>query len=96
LRDALGNLGHVLGRNTIKRILKGHGHSPAPERGKRMPWKISPEFNPIEGVWKTTKKRTTHDRFYRTTEERDAALCATFGTFQSQPSLIATHLTRFL
>jgi transposase len=56
----------------------------------------SPELNPIEGVWKTTKKRTTHNRFYRTTEERDAALCATFATFQAQPSLIANHLTRFL
>jgi len=39
LRDALGNLGHVVGRNTIKRILNEHGISPAPERGKRMPWK---------------------------------------------------------
>ena len=39
LRDALGNLGHVLGRTTIKRILNEHGLEPAPERSKRMPWK---------------------------------------------------------
>ncbi len=39
LRDALGNLGHVVGRNTIKRILSEHGLEPAPERSKRMPWK---------------------------------------------------------
>lgn len=56
----------------------------------------SPEFNPIEGVWKVTKKRTTHNRFYKTTDERDAALCATFATFQARPRLIANHVARFL
>jgi putative transposase len=39
LRGALQNLGHHIGRNTIKRILAEHGLEPAPERGKRMPWK---------------------------------------------------------
>ena len=34
LRGALKNLGHELGRNTIKRILAEHGIAPAPERGK--------------------------------------------------------------
>ncbi len=34
----------------------------------------SPEYNPIEGIWKVTKKRTTHNRFYKTVEERDSAL----------------------
>jgi transposase len=56
----------------------------------------SPELNPIEGVWKATKKLTTHNRFYRTTDERDDALRSTFGTFQAQPSLIANHVARFL
>jgi transposase len=56
----------------------------------------SPEFNPIEGVWKVTKKRTTHNRFYRTTKERDTALRATFATFQAKPSLIANHVARFI
>ena len=56
----------------------------------------SPELNAIEGVWKVTKKRTTHNRFYKTVEERDAALCSTFGTFQAQPQLIANHVARFL
>lgn len=56
----------------------------------------SPELNPIEGVWKVTKKRTTHNRFYRTTDERDDALRSTFGTFQARPELIANHLARFL
>jgi putative transposase len=38
IRDVLGNLGHVLARNTIKRILREHGLEPAPLRGRRMPW----------------------------------------------------------
>ncbi len=38
IRDALRNLGHVLARNTIKRILLDHGLEPAPSRGRRMPW----------------------------------------------------------
>src|SRR6266536_753417 len=32
IRDALRNLGHVLARNTIKRILLDHGLEPAPSR----------------------------------------------------------------
>ena len=36
LRGALKNLGHELGRNTIKRVLAEHGIAPAPERGKSM------------------------------------------------------------
>jgi len=55
----------------------------------------SPEFNPIEGVWKTTRKMTTHNRFYKTTQERDAALRATFARFQRRPSLIAGQVARF-
>jgi hypothetical protein len=38
-RDALGNLGYELARNTIKAILKKHGVEPAPERSKRISWK---------------------------------------------------------
>src|SRR5678816_263409 len=37
IRGALRNLGHELGRNTIKRILAEHGLEPAPKRGKTMP-----------------------------------------------------------
>ena len=38
LRGALKNLGHELGRNTIKRLLADHGIAPAPERGRSMSW----------------------------------------------------------
>jgi transposase len=56
----------------------------------------SPEFNGIEGVWKTTKRATTHNRFFETVEARDAALTATFERFIKQPRLIAGHVRRFL
>ncbi len=38
IRGALKNLGHKIGRSTIKRIQREHGIDPAPIRGKRMPW----------------------------------------------------------
>jgi len=38
IRDALGHLGHVIARNTVKRVLREHGLEPAPSRGRRMPW----------------------------------------------------------
>ncbi len=39
IRGALYNLGHEIGRNTIKRILLENGLDPAPLRGKTMSWK---------------------------------------------------------
>lgn len=56
----------------------------------------SPELNGIEGVWKVTKKSTTHNRFYPTVAERDAALTSTFETFKAYPRMIAGHVARFL
>jgi transposase InsO family protein len=38
IRGALANLGHEIGRNTIKRVLREQGIDPAPERGKRYLW----------------------------------------------------------
>jgi transposase InsO family protein len=38
IRGALYNVGHEIGRNTIKRILIANGIDPAPERRKRMSW----------------------------------------------------------
>jgi putative transposase len=56
----------------------------------------SPELNGIEGVWKTTKRRTTHNRFYRTVDDRDAALIDTFETFKANPEMVAGHVARFV
>ncbi|MGI0149408.1 MAG: helix-turn-helix domain-containing protein, partial [Thermoplasmata archaeon] len=38
IQGALGNLGHEIGRMTVKRILEEHGLDPAPERGRRTSW----------------------------------------------------------
>lgn len=56
----------------------------------------SPEFNGIEGVWKTTKKATTHNRFFANVAERDGALTETFESFRARPALVAGHVARFL
>lgn len=55
----------------------------------------SPEYMPQEGVWKTTRKLTTHNRFYPTIEARNAALRRTFQRFQRTPALIDAHVARF-
>lgn len=39
IRGTLKSLGHLIGRNTIKRILHDHGIDPAHERSQRTPWK---------------------------------------------------------
>ena len=40
IRDALHNLGIIVDRNTVKRILNDHGIEPAPQRGRTgTPWK---------------------------------------------------------
>jgi transposase len=56
----------------------------------------SPNYNPTEGAWKETKKRTTHNRFFHTAQERDAALVATFESFKAEPHLLAGHVRRFV
>ena len=55
----------------------------------------SPEFNPTEGVWKTTRKIATHNRFYPTPQARDSALRETFDLFQRSPKLIDNQVARF-
>jgi len=56
----------------------------------------SPNLNPIEGAWKETKKRTTHNRFFLTTVERDAALVLTFDAFSAEPRLLAGQVARYI
>jgi transposase len=55
----------------------------------------SPEFNPMEGVWKTSKKMATHNSFHKTVEARDSALRRTFGRFRREPALIGGHVERY-
>lgn len=55
----------------------------------------SPEFMPVEGIWKLTRKLATHNRFYASIEERDTVLRRTFRKFQRRPALIEPQLARF-
>ena len=55
----------------------------------------SPEFNPMEPIWKLTRKKTTHNRFYETIQERDSALRKTFSEFQRRPNLVEPHVAVF-
>jgi transposase len=55
----------------------------------------SPELNAIEGVWKVTRKTTTHNRYFDTPEQRDAALIHTFVNFQRNPVLVDAQVQRF-
>jgi len=50
----------------------------------------------VSGLVRWSEKRTTHNRFFRTTDERDAALVGTFEAFKSDPALLAGHVARFI
>ena len=55
----------------------------------------SPEYMPVEGIWKQTRKLSTHNKFYATVEERNGALRKTFKKFQCQPKLILPQVKRY-
>ena len=78
--------------------LKPEGKAWLEENGDRIALHrlppYSPEFNPMEGVWKTTRKMATHNRFHRTVEERDDVLRRTFQQFQTKPELISGQVER--
>jgi transposase InsO family protein len=49
IRDTLQNLGHEIGRNTVKRILMDHGIEPAPERNRKTTWRTFIKAHMEEG-----------------------------------------------
>jgi hypothetical protein len=66
-------------------------------RGKIVLFRLptcSPELNPMEPVWKATRKLATHNQFFVDAQQRDAALRNAFAMFQRRPSLIAAHVAR--
>jgi transposase len=61
---------------------------------RRLP-PYSPELNAIEGVWKTTRRRATHNRYFDSPAERDGSLIKTFVRFQRNPALVDGQVRRF-
>lgn len=55
----------------------------------------SPQFNPIERVWKETKKASVHNRFFEKLEEMKKAIFRRFNRFQGNPAslrgLMSSH-----
>jgi len=55
----------------------------------------SPEFNPVEGCWKATRRLATHNRHYPTVEARDAALKEAFASFETDPAKVDGYVRRY-
>jgi transposase len=55
----------------------------------------SPEFNAVEYVWKETRRRTTHNRFFPTLEVLKQKLFKRFNRFQGNPAALRNVLASF-
>ncbi len=55
----------------------------------------SPEFNATEYVWKETRRRTTHNRFFNTLSEFNGRLFRRFNRFQGNPASLRSVLASF-
>jgi transposase len=42
---------------------------------------FSPDYNPIEKLWKNTKKDSTHLKYFKTFEDLQASVVKTFETY---------------
>lgn len=45
----------------------------------------SPELNPVEGVWRITKRKSTHNRYFATKGELHEHVFRRFNRFQGNP-----------
>lgn len=57
--------------------------------------KYSPELNAVEYVWKETRRRTTHNRFFPTLEDLKLELFTRFNRFQGKPAALRSVLASF-
>jgi transposase len=55
----------------------------------------SPEFNATEYVWKETRRKTTHNRFFKTLQELKDRLFRRFNRFQGNPASLRKPLASF-
>ena len=55
----------------------------------------SPEFNPVELVWKETKKKTTHNRYFPSLALLKQRLFRRFNRFQGNPASLRNLIASF-
>jgi transposase len=55
----------------------------------------SPDYNPIECVWKYTRKNSTHNRYFDSPSELCTSLFDTFGDIQKHPEKVIGLLQPF-
>jgi transposase len=56
----------------------------------------SPDYNPIEHLWKNLKKRTTHLRYFPTFEDLTASVEAGLAFYQQQPAAVTAAIGKTL
>lgn len=55
----------------------------------------SPELNAAESVWKETRRKTTHNRFFNSMSDLKGKLFRRFNRFQGNPASLRTVLASF-
>jgi transposase len=55
----------------------------------------SPKFNATEYVWKETRRKTTHNRFFKTLSDLKERLFRRFNRFQGNPASLRSVLASF-
>lgn len=55
----------------------------------------SPELNATEYVWKETRRKTTHNRFFKTVTQLKERLFRRFNRFQGNPASLRSVLASF-
>ncbi|MGC8907055.1 MAG: IS630 family transposase [Desulfomonilaceae bacterium] len=56
----------------------------------------SPELNPVELVWKETKKKTTHNRYFPSLAALKERLFRRFNRFQGNPASLRNLIASFV
>jgi putative transposase len=55
----------------------------------------SPKFNAVEYIWKETRRKTTHNRFFKTLSKLKERLFRRFNRFQGNPASLRSVLASF-
>lgn len=56
--------------------------------------KFSPDFNPIEKLWRNTKNNATHLKYFKTFEELRAAVVQVFKTYMEDASKVVCVMNK--